>query len=103
MVDADNELEHIDCIYCGIRFHFLKRIVLKRRETGDAMFCPNGHAMVFIKSQSEIETLRAEVEKLRASLRVAVDDAVKQKKRADDLALELEIWKPESAVKGGVA
>ncbi len=98
---ADEEYNEVDCCNCGIKFKFSKKIEEMWRKDEKTFFCPNGHSLVWHKpkesaEEKELKRLRAEVKELNTKLEAALKDVESQKKRADDLALELEIWHPTS-------
>jgi molecular chaperone GrpE (heat shock protein) len=93
------ELCEVDCPSCGIAFKFSKKIEEMWRNTEKQFFCPNGHSLHWNKptetaEQKELKTLRADVKELKSKLESALKDVETQKKRADDLQVELEIYKP---------
>lgn len=92
----------VDCPSCGIKFKFSKTIEEMWRNTEKQFFCPNGHPLHWDKpketaDQKELKKLKVEVNELRTKLVAAEKQAEAQKKRADDLQTELEIWRPTSA------
>jgi hypothetical protein len=64
---ADITLETQDCASCGVRFAAPQSLLRERRETGKDFFCPNGHSLVFRKS--EAQALREKVERLEGRAR----------------------------------
>jgi hypothetical protein len=101
---SDHELQPVDCYSCGIRFGLTEKVVKLWTKNSKDFFCPNGHPLAWTKDkdtpeQKELKALREEVKDLKAKLETALKDAEDQKKRADDLAIELEIYKPASVEK----
>lgn len=99
---ADEEFNTVTCNSCGIEFKFLKKVEDLWRKDEKIFYCPNGHSLVWTKpketaEQKELKTLRAEVKELKTKLEAAEKKAEGQKKRADDLAAELEIWRPTTS------
>ena len=100
----DDEFSSVNCCECGIVFKFTKKIEEMWRESGKNFYCPNGHSLhwskpIESKEQKEIKALKKEVQELNSKLSKATSDLEVQKKRADELAAELEIWRPSSAEK----
>lgn len=96
-----DDFNEVTCADCGIVFKFSKKIEELWRTTGKTFHCPNGHRLTWPKEtetpeQKELKTLREEVKTLKGKLATALSDAEAQKKRADELATELEIWKPST-------
>ena len=92
----------VDCCTCGIKFKFSKKIEEMWRKSGKSFLCPNGHSLSWTVEKEtpetkELKTLRTEVKELKTKLETALKDVESQKKRADDLQTELEIWRPTSA------
>jgi hypothetical protein len=93
------EYNSVTCNTCGIEFKFLKKIEELWRKSEKTFHCPNGHGLVWAKpkesdEERELKKLRVEVKGLKDKLVAADKRAEEQKKRADDLAAELEIWRP---------
>lgn len=94
------DINNVTCCDCGIEFHFSKKIEEMWRKSEKTFFCPNGHKLVWNKpedetpEQKELKSLRGEVTELKGKLEAALKDVEAEKKRADELALELEIWHP---------
>lgn len=89
----------VNCNECGITFKFSKKIEDMWRKSSKTFYCPNGHSLHWPKpkesdEEKELKKLRAEVNELRTKLLAAEKKAEDQKKRADELASELEIWRP---------
>lgn len=89
----------VSCCDCGIKFGFDPAIEKMWRESEKRFFCPNGHILHWPKpketdEQKELKDLRAKVSELEKQLETAKQEAADQKKRADELANELEIWRP---------
>lgn len=98
---SDDNFCEVDCCECGIKFKFTKKIEEMWRKSGKSFFCPNGHSLAWNKEketpeQKELKTLREKVKELQGKLDAALKDAAEQKKRADDLTVELEIWRPST-------
>lgn len=98
---SDDGFNEVHCCNCGITFKFSKKIEEMWRKDEKTFYCPNGHSLVWNKpkeseEQKEIKKLKAEVKGLNEKLEAALKDAADQKKRADDLVAELEIWRPSS-------
>jgi hypothetical protein len=95
---SDEDLANIDCWECGIRFYIAKHIddCWRLAAAEKSFFCPNGHSITYPakKPSSEIDALKAEVVQLKTDLEASRKALAEQKKRADDMQLELEIWKP---------
>lgn len=99
---SDEKFNSINCCQCGIAFGFGKEVETLWRRDEKTFFCPNGHPQVWTKpkeseEQKELKKLRTKVEELQGKLDAALKDAADQKKRADELATELEIWRPSTA------
>lgn len=96
-----SELNEVTCAECGIEFSFSTKIEKLWRKSGKTFYCPSGHTLhwaveVETPEKKELEKLRVEVKDLKSKLEVAMKDAESQKKKSDELTLELEIWKPAS-------
>ena len=96
---SEEEFCVVNCNECGITFKFSKKIEDMWRKSSKTFFCPNGHSLHWPKpkeseEEKELKKLRAEVNELRTKLVAADKRADEQKKRADELASELEIWRP---------
>lgn len=95
------EYNTVTCNSCGIEFKFQQKIEDLWRKSGKTFYCPNGHGLVWNKpkvspEEEEIKSLKVEVKELKVKLDAALKDAESQKKRADELATELEIWRPST-------
>lgn len=93
------EFIKVTCITCGIEFGFAERIEKEWRRTGKNFHCPNGHSLTWpfakeTEDQKELKALHIEIKGLKSKLESALKDAEVQKKRADELVSELELWKP---------
>lgn len=91
----------VDCCECGIKFKFAKKIEEMWRKSGKTFHCPNGHNLAWSKDAEtaeakELKKLKIEHQALKEKLEAVSQEAAKQKKRADDLAAELEIWQPST-------
>lgn len=99
---SEKEIETFTCCECGIKFGFSNEVAeLWRKQRSDGkkklFYCPNGHGLEFsgeTQDQKELKTLREKVKDLQTKLEAALKDVADQKKRADELATELEIWRP---------
>lgn len=96
---SDEEFCVVNCNECGITFKFSKKIEDMWRKSSKTFYCPNGHSLHWPKpkeseEERELKKLRAEVKSLTEKLAAAEKKAEDQKKRADELASELEIWRP---------
>ncbi len=96
---SDEEFCVVNCNECGITFKFSKKIEDMWRKSSKTFYCPNGHSLHWPKpkeseEEKELKKLRVEVNELRTKLVAAEKKAEDQKKRADELASELEIWRP---------
>jgi len=58
-------IDTIECYKCAMVFGMPMDFLRRLRETGDSFYCPNGHSQAFIKS--EVDKLRAELERVKAS------------------------------------
>lgn len=87
----------IDCYDCGIRFAITEVVDKMWRKSNKQFYCPNGHGMSYPKPKPEIEKLNEEIKNLKEKLATALADVATQKKRVEELALEVEIWKPSEA------
>lgn len=102
MSEEKKEFVSTTCCACGILFGIPPNVEEAWRREEHTFCCPNGHPLVWKKSQSESEeqkelkSLRSKVTDLQSKLDTALKDAADQKKRADDLANELEIWRPST-------
>lgn len=93
-MSEEESLEGVNCCTCGIRFHFLKRIVASRRESGKTFYCPNGCSLSWPKPKEEIELLKKEIEELKKKLELALKEIEARKKLSEELQLEVDLWKP---------
>lgn len=94
-----SELYTQNCPDCGICFGIPKEMEQIWRNSHKGFFCPNGHSLSWkapaeTEEQKELKTLRTKVTDLETKLATASQEAADQKKRADDLQAELEIWRP---------
>ena len=102
MSEEHKDFNIVSCCDCGIKFAFDKKIEEMWRESEKTFFCPNGHHLHWSKpketpEQKELKSLRSKVTDLEKKLEAAKQEADNQKKRADDLQAELEIWRPSTA------
>lgn len=106
-MNEEAEFCTVDCCDCGIQFKFNKKIEEMWRKSGKTFHCPNGHSLHWdpkktdTPEQAEIKKLKAEVKELKEKLTATetkLADSEKnleaEKKRAEELATELEIWRP---------
>jgi hypothetical protein len=87
------------CPDCGIQFSIHKEVETLWRTSHKRFNCPNGHGLSWLSDtpqEVETKTLKARVEELEKLLSAALEQADSQKKRADELAIRLEIWEPEN-------
>lgn len=101
MSEEHKDFNIVSCCDCGIKFAFDKSIEKMWRESEKNFFCPNGHSLHWPKpketeEQKELKSLRSKVTDLESKLAAALEDVAKEKKRADDLQAELEIWRPST-------
>ena len=82
------------CVDCGIHFGLPEEVEPLWRKVHKVFYCPNGHSLQWSIPTPEVDTLRKEIKELREKLEMAQEEATKQKKRIEELLLELEIWKP---------
>ncbi len=99
MGDEKKEFNAVTCCSCGVLFGIPPNVEEAWRRTEQGFHCPNGHPLVWNKpkeseEQKELKSLRDKVKDLQGKLDAALKDAADQKKRADELATELEIWRP---------
>ena len=99
---SEEEFCSVNCCECGITFKFTKTIEKMWRDSGKNFFCPNGHTLHWSKpveteDQKELKKLKVELASLKEKLAAAEKKATDQKKLADDLAAELEIWRPSTS------
>lgn len=95
------DFEGVTCCFCGIRFGMDKRVSAIWHDTHQQFHCPNGHSLVWsaeTADQKELKALRVEVKDLKEKVASLQSDIEKEKKRSNDLANELEIWKPEKVI-----
>jgi len=57
------ELTVMDCARCGVVFGISTQLEQRRREDGQAFYCPNGHSNVF--KDSELDKTKRELERVR--------------------------------------
>lgn len=100
MSEKDEYCE-VDCCNCGITFKFSTKIEKMWRKDSKTFYCPNGHSLHWPKEkeseeEKELKKLRAEVKELKEKLTASEKKAEAEKKRADELASELEIWRPNT-------
>jgi hypothetical protein len=91
------EHNQLNCPSCGLSFGFPKEVEKLWRESHKQFFCPNGHSMSWTgesPSEKEHRLRKEKVEELETKLAAALKELEAQKKRADELAAELEIWRP---------
>lgn len=94
-----------NCPSCGLLFGVSKNVEVMWRKSKKQFYCPNGHPLYWsgeTAEEKELKDLREEAKELREKLQVALDDVVKQTKRADELISELEIWRPQKVEKEAV-
>lgn len=87
---SDNNLYRYICPTCGIAYGLDKDVDSVWRIKGHVYWCPNGHQLALEKSNVN------ELQELKRNLDTATTEAAAQKKRADDLQAELDIWKPRT-------
>lgn len=100
-MSEEDEYCEVDCCNCGITFKFSKKIEKMWRKDEKTFYCPNGHSLHWPKpkeseEEKELKKLRAEVQELKDKLAASENKAASEKKRADELASELEIWRPNT-------
>jgi seryl-tRNA synthetase len=100
-MSEEEEFCSVDCNECGITFKFTTTIEKMWRKSSKTFFCPNGHSLHWPKQteteeQKELKKLRAEVTSLKDKLTAAEKTVETQKKRIDELIIEVETWKPTS-------
>jgi hypothetical protein len=88
---SDNNLNRYICPVCGIAYGLDKDVDTVWRLEGHNYCCPNAHALRLAKG-----TNHDEVGELKQKLATATTEATTQKKRADELQAELDIWKPRT-------
>lgn len=89
-----------NCPSCGVLFGIPKEMEPIWRESHHSFFCPNGHSLSWSgeSPKDKEHRLRAkEVDDLKSELAKLKQELEAQKKRADELASELEIWRPTTA------
>lgn len=98
MAEKSNEdIDSFHCCTCGIYFGIDKEVVKLWKNSHKGFVCPNGHNLAWNGESStdkEIKALKEEVKSLKEKLAAAEAQAASEKKRADELATELEIWRP---------
>jgi hypothetical protein len=95
MSNEDLYIQH--CPSCDCLFAISKTAEKAWRDSHKQFFCPNGHSLSWqddTSDQKELKSLRVKIKDLETKLAAALEDVAKQTKRADELAAELEIWKP---------
>ena len=97
-----DDLNEVTCNECGIKFGFGPKIEELWRKSGKTFYCPNGHSLCWTlgketPEQKENVTLKAQVKDLKAKLESTQQELTAQKKRADELSAELDIWRPSTA------
>lgn len=98
-MSEEKEFSTVDCCDCGIQFKIPTKVEKMWRESEKRFKCPNDHVLYWPKpketeEQKELKSLRSKVSDLESKLEAAKKEAADQKKRADDLQTELEIWRP---------
>lgn len=93
MAMSDNNLNKQNCCACGVPFGLDKDVEKAWRESKHNFFCPNGHALMF-KDPSVQEKLDKEIAELKEKVSQLEAKLESEKKRADELQAELDIWKP---------
>jgi hypothetical protein len=78
------------CFHCGVEFGLSEGHERMLRRSNANFYCPNGHPLMFSKKTSEVDELRAEVKTLK-------EQAAKDKATIEELAREVEVWRPASA------
>jgi peptidoglycan hydrolase CwlO-like protein len=76
-----------------------KNVTAQWRKNHHSFVCPNGHSLSWndeSDQEKELKALKEKVKELETKLQAAQNDVANEKKRADELAAELEIWKPSS-------
>lgn len=92
-----SEMNNYNCPSCGIEFGFPVKIEKLWRENHKSFFCPNGHSLSWgeaTQQDKKILDFSNEILELKSKLASALEELDKQTKRANELALELEIYKP---------
>jgi hypothetical protein len=90
-----DEIDSFPCGVCGIVFGFSKRVAKNWQTTHQSFYCPNGHYVSWpdkVDAEKEIQKLRATVLELEDMVKQAREMATKEKQRADELELELELY-----------
>jgi hypothetical protein len=72
-------MEVEDCCVCGIPFAMSADYIMRKRETQDTFYCPNGHGQSYSESEADI---------LRASLGAAKDQLAAANLRVNRLKEE---------------
>jgi hypothetical protein len=94
---ADEEFESVACAMCTISFGVTK--AMSRLRHGDQLnfYCPNGHANMWRASKVDPKDEKiTNLEKVLAEVR---ERASKLQAEVEALRLEVEVWRPRTAVK----
>ncbi len=76
-----------DCASCGVVFALPETLEKRRRNDGESFYCPNGHSMVFRKTELDKANERADTLERRLTFerdqrRAAESEALTEKRRA---------------------
>jgi hypothetical protein len=63
---GSSELTITDCCVCGVVFAVPDRFLMNRREKGSQFFCPNGHSLIYRKT--EAQRLQEELDRVKRQL-----------------------------------
>lgn len=92
------QLYVFDCANCGVIFGIDATYDDRRRKDGQTFYCPNGHHMSY--SETEVDRLRRETERLRTRMLAEMDQAAAaQREAAEAKASEIRIrWRVGNGV-----
>jgi hypothetical protein len=76
----DEEMEHQQCIVCGVHWLMPQYILRKRRQDKTNFYCPNGHPQCF--RESDADRLRRERDILQQQIARVEDEKREQIERA---------------------
>jgi hypothetical protein len=98
-MSEEEPLFRLRCVICGVHYGITRHCHDTWQTIEKNFYCPNGHAVKFLKLDPEIEKLRKEVATIKVQISIKDSVMAKMKKQLEDLNLELEIWKPSEEKK----
>ena len=94
-----SDLEEIVCYSCAVVFGMTKAQKANRLNDRGTFYCPNGHGQAYGKPTTDPK--EAELKQLRADLTKANESVANLQKQVEALKIELDVWRPASAVENG--